>query len=188
MPANELVVREMIAVSPNAHRGLLGFLATLGDQYVRVVIPCAPGTTPLFVSDDSEPRGLPGYSLLHRVGDIGVGAAARILDVARVLAAHPSAARVRGELGIDLEDSLLPHQSGPFDVRFAEGKTTTRRGRLIRARLRLDVTTLAKIYFGAVRARALLSAGRVTGHAAAAELLDEATAGPPPFLGPLNGF
>jgi predicted acetyltransferase len=186
--AHEVVVREMVAVTPNAHRGLLGFLASLGDQYRSILLACPRGMAPVLGADDCAPRTFSDYVLLHRVGDVGAGACARLVDVGRAIAEHPSSASVRGELGLKLEDPVLPRQNGDFDLTFAGGRTTMKRGKKARARLELDVTTLAKIYFGATRAQALLAAGRIQGSREAAALLDDALAGPEPFLGPLNGF
>jgi hypothetical protein len=114
---------------------------------------------------------------------------ARLVDVGVAFAAHPGARRVRGKLGLDLEDPVFADQSRSFDVTFS-GTRGVRvvPGRGARDRLALSIGRLSQVYFAAAPATQLLTQGLAQGAPAAARLLDAAFAGPPLHLGAANYF
>jgi predicted acetyltransferase len=186
--ANELFVREHVATTPAAHRGLLGFLASLVDQYTRITISGPQGTAALVSAGDCAPRNDAVYGLLHGRGALGSGVMGRIVDLEKALALHPSVARAQGALGLDLTDPVLATLNQSFDVTLSPSGPRAVRGRRARARLAMSVGTLSQIYFGGASARAALEVGRIRGSGEAAALLDEAVRGPAPFLSPMNAF
>ncbi len=190
MIASELTVHELVAATTDARRGLLGFLSTLGDQYQRIHVALARGEGALTFVHGFDAKTTP-LCLRHQVTATQLGGAMlRVVDVRRALAIHPGPARARvlGVVGVDLHDPVFADQRGAFDVTFAPGGATAKRGSKAKERLALDVGAFSQVYLGAVRARDLLAAGRAEGTEGAAALLDAAFAGPTPFWSELNGF
>jgi predicted acetyltransferase len=201
-----LLVRELRAPTPGAYRGLIGFLGALGDQYemVELSLPRGqgmplldePGVRDDPVAFDAAARyaGLclpvPVARRRHVLGFTEAGAMGRIVDVAAALALHPAPRKhgVRGAIGLDVEDPVFTDAPRAFDVTFAARGVQTTPGSAAGDRLSLSIERLTQVYFGAASARNLLSQGLVVGSAKAAALLDAALAGPPLFLGALNGF
>ncbi len=189
--SQQLVVRELVATTPGATRGLWGFLAAFGEQMGRVAILVPSGELPSFLTGYGDGHGFARFGFVHTLGSVGGGAMARILDVRAAVAAHPGASRVRGDGAVTLNVrdpldespakawTLEAHASRGVDARAAGAKRPT---------LRVDIGALSQIYVGAVRAVDLWSSGCVEGDRAAAEQLDQWFAGPRPFLCALNGF
>ncbi len=189
-PRQHAVVRELIAHTPDAFRGLLGYFEAMGDQLKFVELSLPRGMGAGLVSD-FEVAGQPeSMRLLQTAALVGAGAMLRIVDVAAAFALHPGPATsgVRGRLGLDLADPVLPSGRGAFDVTFGARGATVVRGRAARSRVALDTAQLAQVYGGGASALVLLAQGLATGSPAAAEMLDAAFAGTNIHLGLLNGF
>ena len=182
-------VRELVAATPEAHRGLVGHLEALRDQYPAVDLVVPRGQAAALVQDfglHGAPEDLPS----HPLGYVDARAMARVVDVAATFAAHPAPAKsgARGQLGLDLTDPVFSDQTGPFDVTLGARGARAVKGRAARDRLALSIERLSQVVLGAVRATALLDLGHAAGSRRAAALLDAAFAGPALFLGPANLF
>jgi predicted acetyltransferase len=189
-PRQQAHVREIVAHTPEAFRGLLGFLEAMGDQFKFVELALPRGQGVGLVSD-FEVIGQPeSLRLLQTAGLVGAGAMLRLVDVADAFALHPAPAwnGVRGRVGIDLTDPVLPSQKGAFDVTFGARGARAVRGSQATRRIALSAAQLAQVYGGGASARTLLAQGLATGSDAAAETLDDAFAGTRIHLGMLNGF
>ncbi|MGH7724301.1 MAG: GNAT family N-acetyltransferase [Candidatus Eiseniibacteriota bacterium] len=189
-PRQHALVRELVAATPEAFRGILGFFESLGDQYKMLELSFPRGQG-LGLEQNFGVIGLPEpLRLFQTAGYASAGAMLRLVDVAAAFALHPGPAAngARGRLGLDLEDPVFPGQTGAFDVTFGASGARVARGRSARDRLALSVATLAQIYGGGTSARVQLGQGMIAGSARAARLLDRAFEGPPVHLLPLNGF
>ena len=189
-PRQQLLVRELVAVTPEAFRGLLGFLEAQGDQFKLIEIAMPRGQAVGLLTDFGLVGVTEALRLFQTTGLASGGAMTRLVDVTKALALHPAPAKngARGKIGLDLEDPVFPAQSRGFDVSFGARGARALPGRSARDRLALPVASLAGVYMAGSSARTLLAQGFATGSRRAAELLDEAFAGPPTFLYPLNGF
>jgi predicted acetyltransferase len=165
-----VVVKELVALTPDAWRGLVGYLEALGEQIGVVELTLPRGTGAPLVAAPPMVGG-PDTGLYHATLVQASGAMARVVDVgaAMALLARGKVARV----GLDIEDPVF----GP----------TTHEPRS-RSRLRLSTDLLAQIAFSAASARLLLARGQISGSVDAAKALDEALEGEPLFLGRLNFF
>jgi hypothetical protein len=179
-------VHELFHDTPDAYRGLVGFLQALGEQFALVELraPRGQGALPLLdlgFPDDPQKR-------LRTATIVIDGVMGRLLDVERAFALHPRIAQngAKGRLGLDLEDPLLGAKA--YDLSLGARGAAVAEGRTARDRLALSAGHLAQIYFGAATARALRDRGLIAGSERAAALLDEATSGPPLFLSRLNFF
>jgi predicted acetyltransferase len=189
-----LSVMEIVAVTPAAHRGIIGHLASLADQVEEIHI--ATRADHLWPTLLRDPRNLhPGSEIgaYRDTGNLAHGALLRVVDVKTALEAVPLAAHTRGELRLELDDPVLPANARAWRVR-ADGA-----GRLVvapataratpRTRVRTSVETLASIVSGALAARTAAEAGLLEASPGAVELLDPwFRSRVPPFLHPLNAF
>ena len=189
-PRQDLFVREIVALDGEAMRGLVGYVAALGDQFKRVCLAFPRGEGVALLAE----IGVVGHSdpirLFETTGHIASGAMLRLVDVAAAFALHPGPARngARGRLGLDLVDPLVPANARGLDASFGARGARVTPGRAARDRLRMPVDRLAQVYLQGASARWLVANGFAEGSPRAAALLDTAFAGPPCFLSPLNGF
>jgi hypothetical protein len=177
-----VIVKELVALTPDAWRGLVGFFEALGEQVGMVELTLPPGGAASLLGAPGLVGG-PDAGVYQATATLASGAMARIADLAGALALLGGPAR--GRLGLDLDDPVLG--AGAHDVTLGE-RTRVAAGTRARARLSLRAGQLAQVLFGAVSARQLLARGQISGHPQAAALLDEASAGEPLHLGRLNFF
>jgi hypothetical protein len=181
-------VLELVAVTPRARRGLLGWLASLADEI---------GTVELFTSCDrplipflrDPARQGPGVELYDysQTGYLGWGAMARITHLERALGLR-SGRGARGGVTVELTDPHLAANEEPVTVTFTGKGAKIARARRSRNRVRATVGMFSQIWMGAVSASHALEQDQIDCSAATAELLHRAWYGPAPYLGPLNGF
>jgi predicted acetyltransferase len=182
-PKQRCVVRELCATTPDAFRGLLGYLEALGEQFAVIELDLPRGHAAAMLGDTGL-DGAPALPILEASSYTLAGAMARVVDVPLALALHPGPERAeaRGRMGLDLNDPVFSAQSRPFDVTFAARGVRVDPGRACRDRLALSIDRFSQIYFAGASARVLHAQGLVTGSPRAAALLDTALAGPPAFL------
>ncbi|MEP7028860.1 MAG: sterol carrier protein domain-containing protein, partial [Candidatus Eisenbacteria bacterium] len=189
-PRQQAQIRELVALTPDAFRGLLGYFEGLGDQYKMIELTLPRGQASGLLRD-YEYLGAPeSLRMFQTTGLTAGGAMLRLVDVAEAFALHPAPAAngATGRIGLDLEDPVFPAQARGFDVAFGPRGARVTPGRSARDRLAMPVASLAQVYLGGASARLLLAQGLATGSARAAEKLDRAFEGPPAFLGIMNGF
>ena len=187
-PRYTCLVKELVAVTPDATRGLLGFLEALGEQFGLVEL-CGPRDEVWPLLERYGTGDTPGPSRAYDLAaSVVTGMMGRILRLPEALALHPGTRRLTGTLGLDLTDPVLRDQSGAWDLGFGRSGATARKGRRAPERLALSIDQLSACYFGGQRATTLLAAGLAAGSAKAASLLDRAFAGPPLFLGRANFY
>ena len=140
-----LQLLDMFAGTPAAFAGLWRFLLGI-DLVDRIVAEARPLDEPIeLILEDHR------TATVDRVGDEHW---IRLVDVPKALAAreYGNAAPVV----VEVEDPLLPANGGTYRIG-PEGAERTGEP----AALRLDVTTLAMVYFGTWRPSALAGAGRI---------------------------
>lgn len=185
-----LHVRELVATTPDAQRGLLGFLHAQREQVARLEWTCAPGEGLLHVQHDDGVLEESAFTVLKPTGTLELGAMARLVDPVAGLAMHPAAQRTDLDFGVglDLEDPVLHPRARYLDLVWGPAGLVVGDGSRARPRLSLTAGQLGGLFFGHLRAEALLRAGYLQGDAEAAARLDHALAGPPCHLGVMNSF
>lgn len=190
-PGQVFRAREIRARTSDAHRGLMGFLAALGEQYSTVEMCLPRGEACTAVTDFGlvgAPRELASYDL---VGVLTSGAMARVLDVPKALAMHPSPAKHGpwgATFGLDVTDPCAGKDPLRYDVIVTPDGAVATPGGASTERLALSIGELSRVYLGAAKSTALLARGYARGSVQAAEILDACLAGPEVYLGLLNGF
>jgi predicted acetyltransferase len=175
-------VRELVAATPDAFRGLVGFLEAQGEQFESIEMALGRGEGLALRTGAGRASTSRAFRFHQVEAEVAGGAMARVVDLAGALRLHPAAGRVRSRIGLDLTDPVFGARS--YDVRGA----TAAPGREARQRLSLSVDRLSQIYFGAASARLFREQGLIEGSERAAAVLDDMFAGPAPFFSPLNAF
>jgi predicted acetyltransferase len=156
-----MYVRELVAESAAAYDTLFGWIAAQRDAWRIVQYDAAPDE--LFEHRLSEPRP-PGFHVVRNlwapVARSIRGPMLRLLDVPRALEMREQwgpAAPLR--FGLQLDDPIVPGNSGEFVVDFDGARVRVERGSS-HPRLTLPVAVLAQLFAGELQVRQALSLGR----------------------------
>jgi predicted acetyltransferase len=164
-----LHVRELLAETEEAYRGILGYIAGRADRWP--VTRHAARSEERFgdrLSDPRPPGSTRARSLYFPTARIIRGPMLRILDVPRALGlrryflASPGDDPREAVIEIEVDDDQVPANRGPWVVRIQGGAATVagrRRGdgaespaggQAVAARLRADTASLARVFVGDV--------------------------------------
>jgi predicted acetyltransferase len=147
-PVGEILVREVLATSPEGHAAIWGFLLGL-DLTHRVVYDLAPPDDPLphMVANAQHVRVRRGDALW-----------VRLVDVPRALRERTYGAPF--EVVLEIADAVCPWNAGRFALR-CDGATATCAPTALPAGLELGVAELGAAYLGGTTLDVLARAGRV---------------------------
>jgi predicted acetyltransferase len=169
VPGHDLVLSDLVAATPGAARQLWSFLADHRSTVAKVRWYGGPSEARLFAFPERVySMELTDYWML------------RIVDVERALSAR-GYADVSVDLDLQIEDSVLPENSGRYRVQVRSGSATVERAQGL-GKLRLRATALACLYSGFASAEQLKRAGHIDGDDAAVTALSAGFAGPAPGL------
>jgi predicted acetyltransferase len=183
-----LGVQELVALNPRALRGLIGWLASLGDEFslIEMHVPPEASWAP-FLRDPNYELATAAHQQQTPAGYLGWGAMARVTHLERALGTRRGRP-VRGAVTFELDDPLIPENRAPVTVRFGGPRLTVRAGAHSRSRVRAPIDVFAQVWLGAVAATHARRFGMLEASEEAARLLDAACFGPAPHLGTLNEF
>ena len=159
-----LEVDEIAWATPEARRGLLAWLASLGDQWRQLLIRLLPGHTPdAWVAEPRLPWGsAPGWGLWFPSATLLAGPMFRVLDVRRAWEQRTVKAESPLSVRLELADPTIPENSGSWRLRLEDGRVGVERGAgASDVGLRLDVATLSRLFVGALSPSAAHDAGLV---------------------------
>lgn len=185
-----IALNELVAATPDAHRGLVGHLATLRDQ-VEEIHFAAPldhawGSL-LRTSQNLRPGAEIGPFL--DTGGVASGAMLRLTDVKGALELLPPAANGRGELVLEVSDPILPLNSRSWHVKSVDGRLRVAAEPSRRLpRLTAEADVLAQVYAGTLSAVRAAEAGLIGSTGGAAEIADHWFRSRPAFLYQFNAF
>jgi predicted N-acetyltransferase YhbS len=154
---SEIRVRELVADTEEAYRGILGYLARQAGQW-----PIARHTARIEerfgdrLSDPRPPGGGRARSLYFPTACIIRGPMLRLIDVPRALAARRYFEARRGgaprtaTIQVQVDDPQVPQNQGPWHVRIQgdEVRVSPASGSDADARIHTDAPTLARIFAG----------------------------------------
>lgn len=185
---DQLSIRELVALTPEAERGLWSFLAAQIEQQ-RAVTYHAPIDRPLWamlrepLMFEAAQRGF----VLSDAAALVAGLMARLVNVTGAFERRRFAPELRGRLALALHDPVLDANTTTWQIEFGDGAahaTPTESTPDVTC----DVVTLTQLFCGVLRASAARWYGRLDGDDAAVALLDRAFGGASPFIHPADYF
>jgi predicted acetyltransferase len=175
-------VRDFVAVTPAAERGLFGYLARLADQVSLVTMAVPDGDPlPLLWTEQRLPTGKSMRRGDYATGETLIGLTLRISHVPTALVGRTYNG-ANGSLILAITDADLPENAGTWRLTFEDGVASVAVARGESADLTCDVSALAAIWSGAMPVSTAWRWGRIQlTDPAALPLLDDAfrTAGAP---------
>jgi predicted acetyltransferase len=190
-----MTLTEVVAATPEAHRGLVGHLASLCDQ-VKEIHYAAPSDNAWLAQLKTAQNLRPGaeIGLVLDTGNVANGAMLRITDVKSALEIFPVSPLARGEIVLEVEDAVLPQNSRAFRVSAREGRlkvrpdTPSRGVRPRLPRLRVPADQLGPLLAGTLSPTRAAETGLVGSSGDATEVVDHWFCSRPAFLYQLNAF
>ena len=190
-----VTLEEFVAVTPEAHRGLVGYLAALRDQVNEIHFAApADGVWPLTLQTGQNLRPGAELGVLTDTGNLSNGAMLRITDVKAALERWPLPPQARGEIALEVDDAVLPQNARSWRVSVRDGRLRlaaesagpTRRNRL--PRLRAEADLLASMLAGTISPLRAAEGGLVSSTDGATEVFERWFRARPVYLYPLNAF
>ncbi len=179
--ARKAEVIERVWTTQSAYRGILGFLASMGDQWGQIILRAHPNETLENLLSDPRP---PDYrhvkSLWFPVARQLKGTMFRILNVVEALKRRRyGPANVT--FTISVEDPYLEENSGVFTVKIADGKAEVRLG-AAGEDLKVGIATLSSMFVGELAPSRAASIGELkVRDSQLLPVLDLAFSGPGPW-------
>lgn len=165
----DLVARDLVALTPEAGRRLLSFLADHRSTVRHIAWQGAPAEPLLFHIQNQDYR-VTGYGQWML----------RLIDARAALEARGYPQALAAELHLELHDDVLPWNAGRFTLTITDGRAEARAGGA--GRVRLDVRGLAALYSGYLTPLELLGTGYIAGPDDDLATLGLAFAGPAPWM------
>ena len=190
-----LTLGEFVATTPEARRGLVGYLASLADQ-VQEIHHAAPADNLWLATLKTAQNLRPGaeIGMLLETGGVSHGAMLRVTDVKAGLERFPVAPAARGEIVLEVEDAVLPLNARAWRVSAREGRlhvvpeTARPGGRDARLpRLAVPADLLGPLLAGTLSATGAAAAGLIES-SGGAEVVEPWFRAKPAYLYPLNVF
>jgi predicted acetyltransferase len=191
----ELTLNEFVAATPEAHRGLVGHLASLSDQVSEIHV-AAPGDAawPLLLKTPQNLKPGAEAGLMSDTGNLGFGMMLRVVDVKPALEVMPVAPGSRGEVVFDVEDDVVPQNARAYRVSARDGRMGVR-PEVVRAgtktrlpRFGVAVDLLGPVLAGTISPVRAAEIGLASSSDGAAELLEPWFRARPVYLHPFNAF
>ena len=189
-----VTLTEFVAATPEAHRGLVGYLASLADQVAEIHHIAAGDNGWLALLKTSQNlRPALEMSVYHDSGNCVNGMMLRLNDVKSALERLPVSMQARGEIALEVDDEVLPQNARAYRLRASEGRLkvtaeSARKGRSRLPRLVVEPDVLASLAGGALSPVRAAEIGLVDASGGAAELIDRWFRARPAFAYPLNAF
>lgn len=189
-----LTLTEFVAATPEAHRGLAGYLASLADQ-VQEIHHAAPGDGAWLALLKTAQNLRPGAEIgvFLDTGGVAHGAMLRVTDVKAALAGFPVQPSARGEALLEVEDAILPANARAWRMSARDGRlhlaaATARSARGARLpRLRVPADVLGPLLAGTLSPLRAAEVGLIES-SGGAEVIESWFRGKPAFLYQMNVF
>jgi predicted acetyltransferase len=190
-----MTLTEFVAATPQAHRGLVGHLASLSDQ-VKEIQFAAPGDhvwhTILRTPQNLRPG--PEIGIVSDTGNVAQGAMLRFTDIKLGLEALPVSPTARGEIVLEVDDPVLPQNARAWRVAARDGKLRVKpelpragvRPRL--PRLSVSAEMLGPLAAGSLPPVGAAESGLVGSSGGAAEAVEHWFCSRPAYLYAMNAF
>jgi predicted acetyltransferase len=159
-PRRYLEVDEMVWTSGASRRGLYAWLASLNDQWERILIRELPSQR---LGDwIREPRlppdSAPPWRLYAAGATLLFGPMFRIVNLESAWQQRRVADAKAVAIGFDVVDEQIEENRGKWRLTFEHGRVAIDQ-KAAQANIRLNVSTLSRLYIGSLSPRAALAAG-----------------------------
>jgi predicted acetyltransferase len=156
-----LEVEELVWTTPAARRGLLAWLASLGDQWPYVMIRSLPAHGLLNVVREPvlPPGSAPNWRLWSPAATLLGGTMFRLLDVEAGWRQRAVNAAPVFRCTVEVTDAQLKENTGRWQLAFEDGATAVKPDGTAACNLRLDISTLSRLYTGALAPTDAFAAG-----------------------------
>jgi predicted acetyltransferase len=155
-PQRYLEVEELVWTSPAARRGLYGWLASLGDQWQQILLRALPSQRlGDWVTDPRLPFGAaPQWGLWDPAATLLMGTMFRVLDMRgawerRRVVEGPGLA-----VALEVTDAQVEENRGSWRLVLDGGRAAVERDAKAELTVRLDISTLSRLYIGSLSATA----------------------------------
>ncbi|MBW4521633.1 MAG: GNAT family N-acetyltransferase [Scytolyngbya sp. HA4215-MV1] len=180
-----LVVQEWVALTAEAYRGILGFLAALEDQVEVVVWNTYPEDPFPYLLKEQQRHRVAGqhsplYGLTHRFGEMGGGFMWRLADLTAAFQLRPIQSGSAFTLTFQIDDPILGEQT--LTVNFAAGQMQIVK-KVAPAILKTSIAHLTELFCGLRRSTELVWTREIEfeGDRSLLQKLDIAWQSTPPF-------
>jgi predicted acetyltransferase len=154
-------VDELVSTTVAARRGLYAWLASLSDQWEQILMRALPAER---LGDAiREPRLPAGTAPLWRLWAPAAvllhGTMFRLLDLKAAWQQRTVAAASDLTVKLEVEDAQLANNAGSWILSLRDGSTTVEASGRPQLTLRLNISTLSRLYISSLRPTAALHAG-----------------------------
>ena len=190
-----LTLSEFVASTPEAHRGLVGHLASLSDQVAEIHY-AAPSDAawPLLFRTPNNLRPGPEIGLMTDTGNLGAGLMLRVVVVKPALEQLPIHTASRGEVVLEVQDDVLSQNTRGYRVSARDGRMSVRpdsaraAGARRLPRLVVPADMLGPVLAGTLSPLRAAESGLIASSDGAAELVEPWFRTRSPFLHHFNAF
>jgi predicted acetyltransferase len=154
-------VDELVCTTPAAERGLLGWIASLGDQWPYALVRALPSQRLLDrIREPRLPSGsAPNWRLWAPAATLLTGTMSRILDLRTAWQRRRVPAAAGVAYALQVHDAQIAANAGGWLLSLEDGHAALERSGTAPCTLRLDISTLSRMYTSALPATAALHAG-----------------------------
>jgi predicted acetyltransferase len=160
-PQRYLEVDELVWTTPQARRGLYGWLASLGDQWQQILVRALPSQRfGDWVSDPRLPFGAaPQWGLWDPAATLLMGTMFRLLDVRAAWERRRVTETPTLSVAVDVTDPQLPENSGHWRLALGAGRVAVEQVKgKADLTLSLDISTLSRLFISSLAPTAALQA------------------------------
>lgn len=191
---NPVKVIEWVTTSGAAWRGLVGFLAALGEQ-ATVVSYNAPQDTPLLLALREPYSEMGGHAefVYVQAARLVVGFMLRVIHLPTALRGRHYPPAVTASFVLRVDDAQLPGNSEPVHVHITNGAASVAPasgpfGRGQSATVETDIATFSQLFAGFISAEQARTLGRLQADDETCALLTASFATAPLYLHPADWF
>jgi predicted acetyltransferase len=154
--ARFLEVDELVWTTAASRRGLYGWLASLGDQWKRIMLRELPSHR---AADwIREPRLPSGSAAMWRLwapaATLVMGTMTRIVNVELAWSGRRVADGAAFDVVVEVADEQLPDNAGRWRLAFGGGRVAIERATQAEPAIRSDISTISRLFIGALPATA----------------------------------
>jgi predicted acetyltransferase len=183
-PKRYLEVEELVWTTAGARRALYGWLSSLGDQWEQLLVRALPSHR--FVDWIGEPRlphgAAPSWGLWAPGATLLFGPMFRLVDMHAAWSRRRVPPGVPLIVGFDVSDAQIAENRGSWRLVLDGGRVHVERDARAELTLRLDVSTLSRLFIGSASPTSAFEAGLLAcDHPHLLPQLDAALALPEPW-------